>query len=85
MAERTWSDAQLHAGHLMFLMVQTVGHCSSMHPFSALTAFVTCVGDFSERLSIEGSHRLFAENLCHKMGYNYGRILIGLDEEKCRE
>ena len=85
MAERIWTDAQMHAGHGMFLMVQMTGRCSSMHPFSALTAFVACVGDFAEWLGIEGSHRLFAENLCHKMGYDYGRILIGLDEEKCRE
>ena len=83
--ERTWTDLQINAGHMMFVLVQMTGRCTSMHPFSALTAFVGCVGDFSEKLGIEGSYRLFAENLCGKMGYDYGRILAGLDEEGCRE
>ena len=83
--ERTWTDAQVCAGHAMFMMVQTTGRCASMHPFSALTAFVACVGDVANALGIEGSNRLFAENLCNKMGYDYGRILAGLDEETCRE
>ena len=83
--DRTWTDTQVWAGHGMFMMVQMTGRCASMHPFSALTAFVACVGDVADRLGIVGSHRLFAENLCNKMGYDYGRILAGLDEEKCRD
>ena len=85
MSERTWTDSQIYAGSCMFIMVQATGRCSSMHPFSTLTAFVGCVEDFAGRLSLEGSSRLFAENLCQKMGYDYGRILAGLNEEGCRE
>jgi hypothetical protein len=83
--ERMWTDAQVNAGHAMFVMVQMTGRCTSMHPFSALTAFVGCTLNIAEMLGVEGSQRLFAENLCQKMGYDYGRILQGLGEEMCRE
>jgi len=85
MAERTWTDTQLRAGFALFSMVHATGQCSGIHPFSALTAFICCVNSVAETLAIAGSTQLFAENLCHKMGYDYGKIMAGLSEESCRE
>ena len=84
MTERMWSDTQLNAGFALFSMVQVTGHCTGMHPFSALTAFVACTGHLAGILDIEGSLRLFHENLCQKMGYDYNKIMLGVDEEACR-
>ena len=83
--ERTWTDTQLYAGFILFSMVQATGRCSGIHPFSCLTTFVGCIGELASRLDIEGSSRLFVENLSAKMGYDYGRILAGLQEEACRK
>ena len=85
MAERVWTDTQLRAGFVMFSMVQATGTCTGLHPFSCLSAFVGCLGTLAEPLGIEGSVTLFAENLSAKMGYDYGRILAGLQEEACRQ
>lgn len=85
MAERSWSDTQLNAGFALFAMVQSTGRCSGIHPFSALTAFVWCTGHLASILDIEGSVRLFHEHLCDKMGYDYGKIMIGVDEVECRK
>ncbi len=84
MAERTWTDTQLNAGFALFAMVQATGYCNGMHPFAVLTAFVMCTAHLAGILGIDGSLRLFNENLCVKMGYDYGNILLGLDEETCR-
>lgn len=84
MAERIWSDTQLNAGFALFSMVQATGQCRGMHPFAALTAFMACTAHLAGLFDIEGSLRLFNENLCAKMGYDYNKILLGVDEEKCR-
>lgn len=84
MAERIWTDTQLNAGFALFSMVQATGRCSGMHPFSTLTAFVGCMGHLAGILDLEGSVRLFNENLCAKMGYEYAKIMLGVDEEACR-
>lgn len=84
MAERSWTDTQLHAGFALFSMVQATGRCSGIHPFSVLTAFIGCVNHLAGILDIEGSVRLFQENLCDKMGYDYGKIMAGVSEERCR-
>ena len=85
MAERVWTDTQLYAGFTMLSMVQMTGRCSGIHPFLCLTAFVGCIGELASQLGIEGSSRLFVENLSANMGYDYGRILAGLHEEACRQ
>ena len=85
MAERMWTDTQLHAGFILFSMVQATGRCSGLHPFSCLSAFVGCIGVLAETLGVEGSAALFAENLSAKMGYDYRRIITGLQEEACRQ
>ena len=84
MAERNWSDTQLNAGFALFSMVQATGYCTGMHPFSALTAFIGCTTRLAGLLDIEGALRLFSENLCVKMGYDYYKIALGADEEACR-
>lgn len=85
MGDRLWSDTQLMAGFSMFSMVQATGQCQGMHPFSSLTAFVSCTMQLGVLLNIEGSLRLFHENLCHKMGYDYAQLVLGAEEEACRE
>lgn len=85
MVERLWTDTQLNAGFMLFSMVQATGRCSGIHPFSALTAFIVCLDHLAGILDIEGSVRLFHENLCAKMGYDYGKIVSALDEEACRK
>lgn len=85
MAERVWTDTQLRAGFVMFSMVQGTGQCSGIHPFLCLSTFVRCIGTLGELLDIEGTMSLFASNLSAKMGYDYGRILAGLQEESCRQ
>lgn len=84
MADRIWTDTQLQASFFMMPMVVVTGRCSSAHPFSVLSAFIGCTAQISEVLGIEGSHRLFTEGLCTKMGYDYGRIMAGLTEPACR-
>ena len=84
MTERIWTDTQLNAGFALFSMVQATGMCASMHPFSALTAFIGCTNHVAGILDIKGSLRLFQEHLCIKMGYDYNKILAGIDEEACR-
>ena len=84
MAERCWTDTQLNAGFVLFSLVQATGRCQGIHPFSSLTAFVACTSNLAGILDIEGSLRLFHENLCAKMGYSYERVLLGMEEEAAR-
>ena len=86
MSDRMWSENQLRAGLLMMRCTFPSGFSQGeIHPFSCMSAMVGLTTHIGEMLNMEGSARLFGEQLCSRMGYNYNRVIAALDEEICRQ